>query len=137
MEQMQQGLAEIFVDNGMVFFASPMDDLPLAPYWKTFMNIGHGITDGGEVHEDGGGNWAFFDKEGTLLGVQMEDPIDKHGSPKESVLHWLRQVMEEHQVVMFIETMQSMQQQHSKEGPEDEGEIFSLQIGPEGLPGAE
>ena len=98
------------------------------------MDIGHRCA---EFRSDENGNYAFFDEDDALMGIQMEDPIDKHGSPKESVLHWLRQVMEEHQVVWFIETMQSIQQQHAKEGPEDEGEIFSLQINPEGLPGAD
>ena len=134
MEQMEQGMAEIFYDAGCLFLALPNNGVPVSPYWNRFMDIGHRCAD---LRTDENGNYAFFDEDDLLMGVQMEDPIDKHGSPKESVLHWLRQVMEEHQVVMFIETMQSMQQQHSKEGPEDEGEIFSLQIGPKGLPGAE
>jgi hypothetical protein len=97
------------------------------------MNVGHGIADGGEVYEDGGGNWAFFDKDDTLLGVQMEDPVDpKSGAPKESALVWLRGVMEEHQVVMFIEAMKEGHQRHTKE----EGEILSRQIGPEGPTGS-
>ena len=136
MEQMQQGIAEIFYDNGVVFLATPQGDLPLTPYWKTFLNIGHGITDGGEVHEDGGGNWAFFDKEGTLLGVQMEDPVDpKSGAPRESALVWLRGVMEEHQVVTFVEAMKDAHGQHANEEPGDEGEVLSFQIGPEGPTG--
>ena len=134
MEQMEQGMAEIFYDAGCLFLARPNNRVPVSPYWNRFMDIGNRCAD---LRTDENGNYAFFDEDDLLMGVQMEDPIDKHGSPKESVLHWLRQVMEEHQVVMFIETMQSMQQQHSKEGPEDEGEIFSLQIGPEELPGAE
>ena len=119
MEQMGQGMAEIFYDNGVVFLATPQSDLPLTLYWKTFMNIGHGIADGGEVYEDGGGNWAFFDKDDTLLGVQMEDPVDpKSGAPKESALVWLRGVMEEHQVVVFLEAMKDCHQQNAEEGHE-------------------
>ena len=136
MEQMEQGMAEIFYDNGVVFLATPQSDLPLPLYWKTFMNIGHGIADGGEVYEDGGGNWAFFDKGDTLLGVQMEDPVDpKSGAPKESALVWLRGVMEEHQVVTFVEAMKDAHGQHAKEEPGDEGKVLSLQIGPEGPTG--
>jgi hypothetical protein len=134
MEQMEQGMAEIFYDAGCLFLALPNDGVPVSPYWKRFMDIGHRHA---ELRSDENGNYAFFDEDDALMGIQMEDPIDKHGSPKESVLHWLRQVMEEHQVVWFIETMQSIQQQHAKEGPEDEGEISSLQINPEGLPGAD
>lgn len=133
MEQMQQGMAEIFYDNGVVFFATPQSDLPLMPYWTTFMNIGHGIGDGGEIHEDGDGNWAFFDQDDTLLGVQMKDPVDpKSGAPKESALVWLRGVMEEHQVVVFLEAMQAAHRQLAKEEPGDEGKDFSFQIGPGG-----
>ena len=133
MEQMQQGLAEIFVDNGMVFFASPMDDLPLAPYWKTFMAIGYSVADGGEVRRDENEdrNWAFFNKDDELLGIQMVDPVDKEsGAPREAVLDWLRAFMEEHQVVVFVEAMKSAHAQHDgerhDEGPSDGPEITFL-----------
>ncbi len=32
MEQMEQGMAEIFYDNGVVFLATPQSDLPLPLY---------------------------------------------------------------------------------------------------------
>jgi len=137
MKQMEQGMAEIFYDSGVVFLATPQGDLPLVPYWKMFMNIGHGVAECGECRTDEDGNWAFFDKDEVLMGVQMEDPVDpKSGAPKESALVWLRGVMEEDQVVMFIEAMKEGHQRHTKEEPEDEGEILSLQIGPEGPTGS-
>ena len=130
MEQMQQGMAEIFYDHGVVFLAYPQEDLPPTPYWKTFMAIGHAIADGGElrVDENEDGNWAFFDKDGTLLGIQMEDPVDaESGAPKEAALEWLRAVMEEHQVVTFVEAMKDAHTQNAEEGhdewPDDGPEV--------------
>ena len=127
---MQQELAEIFYDNGVVFLAYPQNPLSLMPYWKTFMAIGHAIADGGElrVDENEDGNWAFFDKDGTLLGIQMQDPVDKEsGAPKEAALEWPRAVMEEHQVVMFVEAMKDCHAQNAEEGhdgwPDDGPEV--------------
>ena len=135
MEQMEQvGMAEIFYDNGILFLALPHPGgLPVTPYWATFLEIGRKCDD---LRIDEAGNWAFFDQDSQLIGIQMEDPIDhESGAPKESVLRWLRQLMEEHQVVTFIETMQSCHEQCAKEEPGDEGEVLSFQIGPEGPTG--
>ena len=136
MEQMEQaGMAEIFYDNGTLFLALPYPSgLSAKPYWATFLEIGRKCDD---LRIDEAGNWAFFDQDSQLIGIQMEDPIDhESGAPKESVLRWLRQLMEEHQVVTFIETMQSCHEQCAKEEPGDEGEVLSFQIGPEGPTGS-
>ena len=133
MEQMEQvGMAEIFYDNGILFLALPHPGgLPVTPYWATFLEIGRKCDD---FRNDEAGNWAFFDQDSQLMGIQMEDPIDhESGAPKESVLRWLRHLVEEHQVVTFIEMMHFCHEQCAKEELGDEGEVLSCQIGPEGL----
>ena len=133
MEQMEQGMAEIFYDNGTLFFALPQGGMPFSPYWKTFMEIGIRCAD---LRTDDNGNCSFFDEDGVLMGIQMEDPVDESGAPKESVLHWLRQVMQEHELVMFLETVKSCHAMHAEDEQEDD-EVFTFQIGPEGVTGAE
>ena len=130
-------MAEIFYDNGTLFFAMPRVGTPYHPYWKTFMEIGQRCDD---MNTDDNGNWSFFDEDGLLLGIQMVDPVDESGAPKESSLYWLRQIMKEDELVMFLDTVKSCyadvgltedDETLQEKEQADYGE-FTFRVGPEG-----
>jgi len=132
MERMREGMAEIFYDNGTLFFAMPRDGMPYHPYWKTFMEIGQRCDD---MNTDDNGNWSFFDEDGLLLGIQMVDPVDESGAPKESSLYWLRHIMEEDELVMFLDTVKACYAETLEEGDASNVTMvdeFTFRVDPEG-----
>jgi hypothetical protein len=101
-------MSDIFYDNGTVFFVTETGALPPSPYWLDFIRIGN-RTD--HIESDEHGNSLFTDEDGKVLALQMEDPLTDDGTPKESVLHWLRGTMGESEIVSFLEMMQEAKTQ--------------------------
>ena len=101
-------MSDIFYDNGVVFFVAETGGLPSSPYWMDFIRIGHEAE---SIQSDEHGNWLFADEDGKVLGLQMEDPVTDDGTPKESVLHWLRSTMDESDIVSFLDMMKEAKTQ--------------------------
>ena len=101
-------MAEIFYDNGSLFLIVGDGGLPESPYWNSFLRIG---ATAGSVDGDGNGNWVFCDEDGEVIALQMLDPVTDTGVPKESVLHWLRQNMDESEIVSFLDMMKECKEQ--------------------------
>jgi hypothetical protein len=106
-------MSDIFYDNGTVFFVTETGDLPASPYWMDFIRIGVS-TD--RVDSDDYGNAAFVDENDKILALQMEDPVTDDGTPKESVLHWLRGMLGESDIVSFLEMMKECKAQMAEAG---------------------
>ena len=101
-------MSDIFYDNGTVFFVMETGDLPASPYWTDFIRIG-AIAE--TIQSDEHGNWLFADEDSKILGLQMEDPLTDAGTPKESVLHWLRSTMPEDTIVTILDTIKGAKSQ--------------------------
>jgi hypothetical protein len=95
-------MSEIFYDNGTVFFTLETGGLPESPYWTNFIRIGR---DAERVETDGNGNWVFADVDDKIMALQMHDPLTDDGTPKESVLNWLRTTLPESGIVFFLDTL--------------------------------
>ena len=54
-------MADIFYDNGSVFFIMETGGLPPTPYWKDFIRIGATAE---TIESDNNGNWLFADEDG-------------------------------------------------------------------------
>lgn len=106
-------MSDIFYDDGTVFFVTETGDIPPSPYWLDFIRIGHEAED---IQHDEHGNWTFADGDGKILALQMQDPLTDDGSPKESVLHWLRNTMGESDIAYFLDMMKECKAQMAEAG---------------------
>jgi len=101
-------MSDIFYDNGTVFFVTETGGLSSSPYWMDFIRIGATADD---IRSDEHGNCLFVGEDSKILALQMEDPLTDDGTPKESVLHWLRATMGESDIVSFLDMMKEAKTQ--------------------------
>ena len=94
-------MAEIFADNGLIIYM-PSNDIPSNPYWKAFMEVAV-LTDSMDIFEEDTDFVVFRDEGDDILAIQMPEPIDDNGAPKESVIEKLRSICSEEELTDLID----------------------------------
>jgi hypothetical protein len=95
----ENDMPDIYNDNGTILYILEEGDIPAYPYWKAFMRVAYST----ENVESSNDIFVFRDTEGGIIAIQMPDPVNDAGHPKEAVISTLRTIIDEDEMSLLID----------------------------------
>ncbi len=92
-------MPDIYNDNGMILYIMEDGGVPVYPYWKAFMRVAN-LTRSVEKVDDVD---VLLDAEESIVAIQMPDPVNDEGHPKEAVIATLRAILDEDEMSLLVD----------------------------------
>jgi len=92
-------MPDIYNDNGTILYIPDDGDTPTHPYWKAFMRVAYST----ERVESIGDIYVLRNTEDHIVAIQMPDPVNEEGHPKEAVIATLRAIIDEDEMSLLVD----------------------------------
>jgi hypothetical protein len=100
-------MPDVYNDNGTILYILEDGDVPAFPYWKAFMRV----ADSTERIECADKVFVFRDGSDGIVAIQMPDPVNDEGHPKEAVMATLRTIVDEDEMSLLIDHLIAVHEQ--------------------------